>query len=115
MKLGLVAEFDAAHSLPGYIGKCANLHGHTYQVEVVVEGEVGEDGFVMDFYHMKKILSAALQDLDHRCLNDLLPNPTAEKIAQWICDRLVEELVATKIKLVSLKLWEGKNKWVMID
>lgn len=115
MKLGLVAEFDAAHSLPGYIGKCANLHGHTYQVEVVVEGEVGEDGFVMDFYHMKKILSAALQDLDHRCLNDLLPNPTAEKIAQWIRDRLVEELVAKKIKLVSLKLWEGKNKWVMID
>ncbi|HOV52500.1 MAG TPA: 6-carboxytetrahydropterin synthase, partial [Methanothrix sp.] len=53
MKLGLVAEFDAAHSLPGYIGKCANLHGHTYQVEVVVEGEIGEDGFVMDFYHMK--------------------------------------------------------------
>ena len=38
MKLGLVTEFDAAHSLPGYQGKCAHLHGHTYQVEVVVEG-----------------------------------------------------------------------------
>ncbi len=115
MKLGLVTEFDAAHSLPGYIGKCAKMHGHTYQVEVVVEGEVGEDGFVMDFFSMKKILSAALQDLDHCCLNDLLPNPTAEKIAQLICDRLNKELVATNTRLVSLKLWEGKNKWVMID
>ena len=50
MKLGVVTEFDAAHSLPGYQGKCAHMHGHTYQVEIVLEGEVGEDGFVMDFY-----------------------------------------------------------------
>jgi len=56
MKLGLVTEFDAAHSLPGYQGKCANLHGHTYQVEIVVEGDVGVDGFVMDFYLLKKLL-----------------------------------------------------------
>ena len=54
MKLGLVTEFDAAHSLPGYQGKCANLHGHTYQVEIVVEGDVGDDGFVMDFYQLKE-------------------------------------------------------------
>ena len=49
MKLGLIADFDAAHSLPGYQGKCANLHGHTYMVEVVIEGAIGENGFVMDF------------------------------------------------------------------
>jgi 6-pyruvoyltetrahydropterin/6-carboxytetrahydropterin synthase len=115
MKLGLMTEFDAAHSLPGYQGKCANLHGHTYQVEIVVEGEVGVDGFVMDFYQLKKILAAALEDLDHRCLNDILPNPTAEKTAKWICERLKKELQGTLIRLVSLKLWEGKNKWVMID
>ena len=41
MKLGLTTEFDAAHSLPGYQGKCACMHGHTDQVEMVVEGEVG--------------------------------------------------------------------------
>ena len=77
MKLGLIAEFDAAHSLPGYSGKCAHMHGHTYQVEMVVEGQVGQDGFVMDFYELKKILGSALQELDHSCLNEILPNPTA--------------------------------------
>ena len=41
MKLGVVTEFDAAHSLPGYQGKCAHMHGHTYHVEIVLEGEVG--------------------------------------------------------------------------
>ncbi|VVB69937.1 Dihydroneopterin monophosphate aldolase [uncultured archaeon] len=115
MKLGLMTEFDAAHSLPGYKGKCARLHGHTYQVEMVVEGQVGEEGFVLDFYQLKKILATALQDLDHSFLNELLPNPTAETIALWISDRLKKELEETPVRLFSLKLWEGKNKWVMID
>ncbi len=115
MKLGLIAEFDAAHSLPGYQGKCANLHGHTYRVEMVIDGPVGTDGFVMDFYRLKEILASALQDLDHRCLNDLLGNPTTEKIAEWICHRLNTELEGSPVRLISLKLWEGKNKWVMID
>lgn len=115
MKLGLIAEFDAAHYLPGYQGKCANLHGHTYKVEVVVEGLVGEKGFVMDFYDLKKVLASALADLDHRCLNDLLQNPTAELIAEMICRHLRQELAESRTKLVSLKLWEGRNKWVMIE
>jgi 6-pyruvoyltetrahydropterin/6-carboxytetrahydropterin synthase len=115
MKLGVVTEFDAAHLLPGYQGKCCRLHGHTYQVEIVVEGDVGEDGFVMDFYQLKKIIAKALEDLDHSYLNDILPNPTAETIAQWTANRLTEDLDGTAVRLVSLKLWEGKNKWVMID
>lgn len=115
MKLGVVTEFDAAHSLPGYPGKCVNLHGHTYEVEIVVEGNVGGDGFVMDFYKLKKIIAGALQELDHSLLNDILPNPTAETIAGWIADRLTRDLDGTAVRLFSLKLWEGKNKWVMID
>jgi 6-pyruvoyltetrahydropterin/6-carboxytetrahydropterin synthase len=115
MKLGMIAEFDAAHRLPGYQGKCANLHGHTYKVEMVITGPVGDDGFVMDFYRLKEILGAALSDLDHRNLNDLLSNPTAEEIAQWISNRLRKELNGTSVEIVSLKLWEGKNKWVMIE
>jgi 6-pyruvoyltetrahydropterin/6-carboxytetrahydropterin synthase len=115
MKLGIITEFDAAHLLPGYQGKCACLHGHTYQVEVVVEGEEREDGFVMDFYQLKRIIADALAVLDHSYLNDILPNPTAETIARWTADRLKKDLEGTAVHLISLKLWEGKNKWVMID
>ena len=115
MKLGLVMEFDAAHRLPGYQGKCANMHGHTYKVEIIVKGDVGADGFVMDFYKLKQILGKALQDLDHRCLNELISNPTAETIAEWIWQKLSQLLGECPVTLVSLKLWEGKNKWVMID
>jgi len=115
MKLGLIEEFDAAHYLPGYQGKCANLHGHTYQVEVVIEGQVGQDGFVLDFYQLKKLLKASLADLDHSCLNQAIPNPTAERIALLISERLEKELEERHLGLVSLKLWEGKNKWVMVE
>jgi 6-pyruvoyltetrahydropterin/6-carboxytetrahydropterin synthase len=114
LKLGLVSEFDAAHSLPGYKGKCSRVHGHTYKVEIVIEGPVDEkSGFVVDFFCLKEILRQSLEDLDHRFLNDVLPNPTAEKIAEHISSRLKSNLEKLPARLVSVKLWEGKNKWVM--
>jgi len=115
VKLGLISEFDAAHSLPGYQGKCSNLHGHTYKAEVVIEGPVGDDGFVIDFYRLKSILGRILDELDHSSLNEILPNPTAELIAEFICDRLRNELEGSAVRLVCLKLWEGRNKWVMVE
>ncbi len=69
----------------------------------------------MDFYSLKKSVSSALEDLDHRDLNEIVPNPTAEHIAGWIFQRLKRDLDGTPVNLVSVKLWEGKNKWVMIE
>ncbi len=115
MKIGLCMEFDAAHHLPGYNGKCSKIHGHTYMVEAIIDGPVGEDGFVMDFYKLKKMLSSILVDLDHNDLNEIIPNPTAERIADCIYRRLKGSLDGNAIRLVSVKLWEGKNKWVMIE
>ena len=69
----------------------------------------------MDFYSLKKSVSSALEDLDHRDLNEIVSNPTAEHIAGWIFQRLKTDLDGTPVNLVSVKLWEGKNKWVMIE
>ncbi|MHC1631779.1 MAG: 6-carboxytetrahydropterin synthase QueD [Methanotrichaceae archaeon] len=116
MKMGIVTEFDAAHHLPGYDGKCAQIHGHTYTVEVILEGPVDkESGFLMDFYDLKQILKSVLDPLDHCDLNEILPNPTAENIVKYIAERLEIELYDKIACLVSVKLWEGKNKWVMLD
>lgn len=115
MKIGLAMEFDAAHHLPGYDGKCSRVHGHTYKTEVIIDGPVGEDGFVMDFYSLKKAVSSALEDLDHNDLNEIVTNPTAERIADRIFQRLKKDLDGTPVNLVSVKLWEGKNKWVMVE
>ncbi|MBN1280189.1 MAG: 6-carboxytetrahydropterin synthase QueD [Candidatus Thermoplasmatota archaeon] len=99
--------FDAAHFIPQHPGSCKHPHGHTYKLEVVLDGEVKTDGMVVDFGVMKDIVHAAvLEKLDHRSLNDLVDTPTAEHILQWIATQL-----QGKLPVYSLKLWEGQGKW----
>ncbi|MCQ8903534.1 MAG: 6-carboxytetrahydropterin synthase QueD [Methanothrix sp.] len=119
MKIGISMEFDAAHHLPMHEGRCSRIHGHTYRVEVVLHGDPGDDGMIIDFYVLKKIVGRVIGDLDHNDLNSVLQNPTAEMIASHIHRRLREELgvegVSGKASLISVRLWEGRDKWVMVD
>lgn len=86
--------FEAAHRLPNVPDghKCARLHGHTYDVRIVVEGTVGNHtGWVQDFEDLKIAMTPVLLQLDHSCLNDVngLENPTSEVLAQWIWQEVV--------------------------
>ena len=100
--------FDSAHYLPDYDGKCESLHGHTYKLEVTIEGKIGRDGMVLDFNKVKGVVKAeVLCKLDHVPLNDVIDNPTAENTVEWIWKRLEK-----KLPLYSVKLWEGEGKWV---
>jgi 6-pyruvoyltetrahydropterin/6-carboxytetrahydropterin synthase len=89
--------FEAAHRLPHVPPdhKCYRLHGHSFRVELWVEGEVGrESGWVVDFADLKRAWEPLHERLDHRCLNDVegLENPTSEVLAGWIWERLVGSL-----------------------
>lgn len=95
MKVRLTREFgfEAAHHLPrapeGH--KCRRLHGHSFRVEVAVEGEVDpETGWFLDYGVIRQALEPIRQQLDHYCLNDIagLENPTSENVARWIWERL---------------------------
>ena len=83
-------EFEAAHSLPGYPGKCSRLHGHSWKVEAVVRGEKLDGlGMLVDFKSVQAALKAVLDRLDHRHLNELPPfsggmAPTAENLAAYV-------------------------------
>lgn len=72
MKVGKSFSFDASHQLVGHFGKCANLHGHTYKVEVVLTGPIKDsgssEGMVVDFYHVKKYAGELIDRLDHATL-----------------------------------------------
>ncbi len=80
---------EAAHRLPNVPPghKCARLHGHSFQIEVHLRGEVGETtGWVMDFAEVKAAFQPLHDRLDHNYLNDIagLENPTSENLARYL-------------------------------
>ena len=84
---------EAAHHLPNVPPghKCRRLHGHSFHIRIAVSGPVGEQsGWVMDFADLKKHFEPIYQQLDHHYLNEIpgLENPTSERLAQWIWERL---------------------------
>ena len=109
-------SFDAAHFLPGYNGKCADMHGHTWKVELTVEGVVDVlSGMVLDFVLLKKIVEPWIEMLDHKLLNDIagLKMPTAENIALLFRDLWYNE--PRPVSLKSVKVWEAPDscaEWV---
>jgi 6-pyruvoyltetrahydropterin/6-carboxytetrahydropterin synthase len=93
MEIFKAFSIEAAHWLPhvpeGH--KCARLHGHSFRVEIHVAGPVDAKlGWVMDFAEIKRAFAPLFDALDHRCLNEVdgLDNPTSERLAQWIWQRL---------------------------
>jgi len=89
--------FEAAHRLPNVPAdhKCARLHGHSFRVEIHVEGDIGATtGWVMDFADLRAAWEPLHDQLDHRYLNDVpgLENPTSEVLAEWIWRQLAPTL-----------------------
>jgi len=91
--------FEAAHRLAWHPGKCRNLHGHSYRLDVSVEGALDTNGVVR---------TQVVDRWDHRDLNEVLDNPTAELLAH----RAWELLTAAGLELAALRLWETGDSWV---
>ena len=144
MDLTKVFRFEASHSLPDYHGAQEHLHGHSYKLEVTVSGDVQPDGMILDFMILNAVVQRKiLKKLNHRYLNDLLKNPSAEHVAKWIWDELSplsfvleeeaddphlpEEIqhilgdrrgvksVNTLVRLKRVKLWEGPDVYITYE
>ena len=98
-------SFDSAHFLPNVPEghKCRNMHGHTYRLKVVIEGEPDPTlGWLMDFKELKDKVGIVIEQLDHKLINDIkgLENPTAELITIWIWKQIRPVLpLLTRIEL----------------
>jgi len=103
-------EFDAAHNLVEYKGKCEKLHGHTYRLDVSLEGEPDEEGMIVDFKDIERVvIEKVLNKLDHDYINDTIKQPSAENIAIWIWGQLKD---CFDVKLHEIKVYESKDSWV---
>lgn len=99
----VTADFAAAHFLKDYNGKCENLHGHNYKVYAHVRGnKLNEGGMLLDFTKLKAALRSVCKNLDHTNLNDLdyfEQNPSAERIAKYIYEQIIQLLAQDNIDI----------------
>jgi 6-pyruvoyltetrahydropterin/6-carboxytetrahydropterin synthase len=104
--------FAAGHALRNYRGKCENLHGHNYRVQVTFEGPALDSiGLLVDFVEVKRLIRSIVDRLDHQFLNELAPfdalNPSAENIAKYFCEEIVSGLNHDgRVTVREVKIWE---------
>jgi 6-pyruvoyltetrahydropterin/6-carboxytetrahydropterin synthase len=105
--------FAAGHALRNYKGKCENIHGHNWRVQVVIEGEqLDGTGLLVDFIDVKDLMGSVIARLDHQFLNEVAPfdltNPSAENIAEYFYQKMSAGLTATPVpvRIREVKVWE---------
>jgi 6-pyruvoyltetrahydropterin/6-carboxytetrahydropterin synthase len=105
--------FAAGHALRNYKGKCENVHGHNFRVQVTIEGErLDETGLLVDFIDVKNQMRAVIERLDHQFLNEIAPfdvkNPSAENIAEYFYQEMMIGLAGTPVPvhIQEVKVWE---------
>lgn len=112
-ELMIETSFASAHQLRGYKGKCENLHGHNWKVQVYVKAEkLNEIDIAIDFHDLKRISNEIVSQLDHKCLNNIFPftekNPSSENLARWIFDSIKDRLSDyPNVAVSAVVVWES--------
>ncbi len=109
--------FEASHTIPHHPGKCKDLHGHSYKLEVeVIDMVHPPDGYFVDFGTIKTLVNIHVIDvLDHKHLNDIvLPIASAENIVRWISEKLIAGFEPPGLILSRVRLYETENCYVEI-
>ena len=112
-RVSVEETFSSGHALRGYKGKCENVHGHNYRVQVSIEGpQLDGIGLLVDFTDIKRALREIIAEVDHRFLNDLEPfktvNPSAENMAKYFYEQMTARLkgMPAGARLVEAIIWE---------
>jgi 6-pyruvoyltetrahydropterin/6-carboxytetrahydropterin synthase len=114
-RVGVSEMMSCGHYIKDYEGKCKNLHGHNYKVELIVEGDKLDNlNMLIDAVILKKVLHNITEKFDHRVLNEVLMtnNATAELLAETIYS-YIKRLITDKKVIV--KVYETPNIWVEVS
>ena len=113
-EITIIKSFSAAHLLSEIGGKCEELHGHNFKVEVTVGSpELNSEGILIDFRLLKKWLKDILDQMDHQHLNDLPffkdKNPSSENIACFLYREMQDKVAESGVKMLRVKVWESET------
>lgn len=111
-ELKIITQFAAAHRLRDFKGKCEQLHGHNWKVEVFIRAaQLDSAGLVRDFGEIKAVTHEVLDGLDHHYLNELSPfqeeNPSSEHIARYLFHQLSRRLNDDRARVSKISVWES--------
>lgn len=111
-ELSIETSFAAAHQLRGYKGKCENMHGHNWKVQISVMAEsLNGIDIAIDFHDLKKMAAEVVAPLDHAFLNEIFPftekNPSSENIAKWIFDSMKKKINDDNVRVSAVSVWES--------
>jgi len=125
MKIAKEFHWEMGHRLPEHFGLCKNIHGHSYKMIVEFEGELDEQGMVIDFYDVEKIITLIIGELDHAFMvkdDDKLSlefleklnskkavvgfESTVENICKYISDKIIKSNLPKNIKFIIVRVYE---------
>jgi 6-pyruvoyltetrahydropterin/6-carboxytetrahydropterin synthase len=127
-------HWEMGHRLPFHDAGCRNIHGHSYRMRVVLEGEVDDQGMVMDYYDLKTLVQPLVDMLDHSFAcdqgDDLMKDflrgtdlkvnyfpfyTTAENFARWVASQLSEKLInQTRYRTLTVRLHETERTYAEV-
>ena len=113
-ELKIITHMACAHQLREFEGRCENLHGHNWKIEVFVTGnELEPNGILIDFKRIKSVTEKVIDELDHKFLNDLEyfkgVNPSSENIARYVFKALGYALNSNNVRVSRVTAWESDN------
>ncbi|MCZ7602045.1 MAG: 6-carboxytetrahydropterin synthase QueD [Ignavibacteriales bacterium] len=130
MKISKEFKWEMGHRLPFHSGKCKNIHGHTYKMRVEIEGDLDENGMVIDYYDVSEIISPIVDELDHsfmvketdKVIIDFLDKlkskkvvvsfeTTAENITLHLLNKIKERITSERIKKIKVRVYETEKTY----
>lgn len=128
-------DWEMGHRLPGHKGKCFSPHGHSYRMRIDIEGEQNDEGMIMDYYELSKIIKPIVEDFDHAFMcqpgDELMINflkdnnfkyyvldktSTVENIVQHVYERVKIELAPFKnIKKLKIRINETIDAFAEVE
>lgn len=109
MKIAKEFKWEMGHRLPEHFGQCKNIHGHSYKMLVEFEGELDENGMVIDYYDVEKIINPIIEKLDHAFLVSKDDKLTIEFLEKLNSKKVVVDFESTVENICTYLLTQIKT------
>jgi len=130
MKIAKEFKWEMGHRLPEHFGLCKNVHGHSYRMIVEFEGDLDEQGMIIDFYDVEKIISPIIEKLDHAFMvnendEDAIKfleklnskkvvvdfESTVENISKYLLNEITKSKLSSNIKIIRVRVFETSDDY----